>query len=107
MKQSKKYNYRLIQEDGSWTAEITRRVTSRVTIVSKGKGGFATEAEAEAWGRAEVEEFLKKANLGEMEKRRARKKAAEILIAKKVDSIENLKASEEELVYTEVGDQEE
>ena len=83
MKQSKKYNSRVIQEDGSWTAEITRRVTSRVTVVSKGKGGFATEAEAQAWGQAEVETFLKKTNLGEMEKRRAKQKEEEIKAAKK------------------------
>ena len=73
MKQSKKYDCRVIQDNDSWTAEITRRVTSRVTVVSKGKGGFSTEAEAQAWGESEVKAFLKKTNLGEQEKRRAKK----------------------------------
>ena len=77
MKQSKKYDYRLIQDNDSWTTEITRRVTSRVTVVSKGKGGFATQAEAQAWGQSEVKAFLKKTNLGEQEKRRAKKKEEE------------------------------
>lgn len=73
MKQSKKYDCRVVQDNDSWTAEITRRVTSRVTVVSKGKGGFATEAEALAWGQSEVKAFLKKTNLGEQEKRREKK----------------------------------
>ena len=77
MKQSKKYDYRVIQDNDSWTTEITRRVTSRVTVVSKGKGGFATEAEAKEWGESEVKTFLKKTNIGEQEKRRAKKKEEE------------------------------
>lgn len=74
MKQSKKYDYRVFEDNDAWTAEITRRVTSRVTVVSKGKGGFATEAEAQAWGQAEVEAFLQKTNRSESEKRRAKEK---------------------------------
>ena len=74
MKKSKKYDYRVAQDNDAWTAEITRRVTSRVTVVSKDKGGFATEAEAQAWAQAEVESFLKKTNMSESEKRRARGK---------------------------------
>ena len=74
MKQSKKYDYQVIQDNDSWTTDITRRVTSRVTVVSKSKGGFSTEAEAQAWGQSEVKKFLEKTNLGELEKRRAMKK---------------------------------
>ena len=77
MKQSKKYDYRVIQDNDSWTTEITRRVTSRVTVVSKGKGGFATEAEAKEWGESEVKTFLKKTNIGDQEKRREKKKEEE------------------------------
>lgn len=77
MKQSKKYDYRVIQDNDSWTTDIIRRVTSRVTVVSRSKGGFSTEAEAQAWGQSEVKKFLKKANLGEQEKRRAKKKEEE------------------------------
>lgn len=94
MAQSKKYNYRVFQDNDAWTAEITRRVTSRVTTVSKGKGGFATEAEAEAWAQAEVEAFLKKTNLGEMEKRRAKNLEDEKKLAVKIEKAE--KRAEEE-----------
>jgi len=104
MKQSKKYDYRVVEDNDAWTAEITRRVTSRVIVVSKGKGGFATEAEAQAWGQAEVEAFLKKTNKGEMEKRRLKEKEAEIKAAKYEKSIDKKEAEPEE---TEGEDQEE
>ena len=97
MKQSKKYDYRVLQDNDAWTAEITRRVTSRVTVVSKGKGGFATEAEAKAWGQAEVEAFLKKTNKGEMEKRRVKEKEAELRAAKKEKSIDKTEVESEEI----------
>jgi len=61
MAKGKKYDYRAIQdEDGdTWTAEITRRVTSQETIVSKSQGGFTTESEALAWGEEAIEPFVK------------------------------------------------
>ncbi|MDH5389156.1 MAG: DUF3622 domain-containing protein [Gammaproteobacteria bacterium] len=73
MKQSKKYDFLIEKEDDNWTAVIIRRVTSRTTVVSKTQSGFASEAEAQAWAQDEVKAFLKKANLGEQEKRRAKK----------------------------------
>ena len=97
MKQSKKYDYRVVQDNDAWTAEITRRVTSRVTVVSKDKGGFTTEAEAQAWGQAEVEAFLKKTNKGEMEKRRVKEKEAEIKAAKKEKLIEKMEDESEKI----------
>ena len=97
MKQSKKYDYQVEQDNDTWTAEITRRVTSRVTVVSKSKAGFATEAEAQAWGQAEVEAFLKKTNIGESEKRRAKEKEAGIKAAKYEKSIEKMEAEPVEI----------
>lgn len=77
MAQSKKYGF-LIERDGDgWTAVITRRVTSRTTVVSKTKSDFTSEAEAQAWAESEVKAFLKKLNLSEQEKRRAKKKLEE------------------------------
>jgi len=59
MAKGKKYDYRATQDDGGvWTAEITRRVTSRKTVVSKSQGGFATESEALAWGEEEIKSFV-------------------------------------------------
>ena len=93
MKKSKKYEYRVMQDNDTWSAEIIRRVTSRVTVVSKEKEGFATEAEAQAWGQAEVETFLKKTNIGESQKRRAKEKEAEIKAAKYEKSIDKTEAA--------------
>ena len=58
MAKSKKFDYRITQEKSSWRAEITRRVTSKKTIVSKSQTGFTSEADAEQWGRQELESFL-------------------------------------------------
>jgi hypothetical protein len=77
MSHSKKYDYLVAQDDNGWTTEIIRRVTSRTSVVSKSQSGFATEVEAHEWGKKEVNAFLKKLNLGEQEKRRAKKVAEE------------------------------
>ncbi|ABO22477.1 DUF3622 domain-containing protein [Shewanella loihica] len=55
MTQNKKYGLRVSEAEGSWTAEVTRRMTARKTVVTKAQTGFASEAEATAWG----EETLK------------------------------------------------
>lgn len=73
MAKSKKYAYRVIQDNNSWTTEINRRVTSRVTVVTKNQAGFASEDEAIAWGQAQVKALLKSTNLNERNKRRASK----------------------------------
>ena len=73
MAKSKKYAYRVEQVNNSWTTEITRRVTSRVTVVTKSQGEFESEDEAIAWGQAEVKALLKSTNLNERNKRRASK----------------------------------
>lgn len=69
MTKGKKYDYRVVQNDTSWTAEITRRMTSKKTVVSKKQSGFATESEAQEWGKKELESFSK--NLNERNKRRS------------------------------------
>jgi len=56
---NKKYDICLVEENSTWTAQITRRVTSRQTIVSKAQAGFATEAEAQSWGEEELKMFVK------------------------------------------------
>lgn len=60
MTTAKKYDFRLIQEDNLWAAEIIRRASSDKTVVSKRQDGFATEAEAQAWAKSETAAFLKK-----------------------------------------------
>ena len=72
MAKAKKYDYRAVQGDTGWTAEITRRVTSKRTMVSKSQDGFATESEARAWGEKALAEFLK--NLEARNKRRSQQR---------------------------------
>ncbi len=69
MAKAKKYDYRTVQGNTDWTAEITRRATSKKTVVSKSQGGFATESEAKEWGEQALKSFLE--SLGERNKRRS------------------------------------
>lgn len=73
MNQSKKYDYQISQDNTGWKADIIRRVSSKKSITSKSQGGFATEAEAQAWGQNEVKEFLRNLNLAEQKKRADKK----------------------------------
>ncbi|MEE9493498.1 MAG: DUF3622 domain-containing protein [Gammaproteobacteria bacterium] len=72
MSKSKKYNCRVVQNGAEWTAEIIRLKTSKETIVSKSKGGFSSEAEAQIWGQTELQPFLK--SLKESNKRHNEKR---------------------------------
>ncbi|MCF6282324.1 MAG: DUF3622 domain-containing protein [Candidatus Polarisedimenticolaceae bacterium] len=74
MAKSKKYDCRVVRDASSWVAEIVRRVTAKESIVSKRQDGFATEAEAEAWGQNELKSFL--GGLSERNKRHAKKRAS-------------------------------
>ena len=67
MTTNKKYDYRVVQGKTDWITEITRRVTSKKTLVSKSQDGFATEADAKAWGEKELTSFLE--NLTKRNKR--------------------------------------
>ncbi|MBY6187605.1 DUF3622 domain-containing protein [Marinobacter hydrocarbonoclasticus] len=59
MAQGKKYDFRVIENDGSWTAEIVRKISSRKTKVTQRQDGFGTEAEAQTWAEQALEGFLK------------------------------------------------
>lgn len=70
MTKGKKFDFRVTQQDTTWTAEIVRRKTARETIVSKSQDGFASEEAAQQWAQTELASFLK--NLAERNKRRAK-----------------------------------
>ena len=53
-----KFNYRLVQNDKSWSAEIIRKMTAKKVVVTLKKDGFATEKEADTWGKSELESFV-------------------------------------------------
>lgn len=59
MNKGKKYDYRVVQHDGCWKAEITRRASAKKTVVTKSQDGFATEADAQAWAQSELKSLLK------------------------------------------------
>lgn len=76
MTKGKKYEYRLVQDNTSWTAEIVRRITSKKTVVSKSKSGFTSESDAQEWGQKELKLFLQ--NLTERNKRREKQRDADL-----------------------------
>lgn len=67
-----KYGYRVKQEGNDWVVEITRKISTTKTGVSKRQDGFSSESEAEEWGKAALVSFLD--NLEERNKRRAEEK---------------------------------
>jgi len=85
MAKGKKYDFNLVLVDGTWTAEIVRKITSKKTVVSKSQAGFASEAEAQVWAETELKGFLQ--NQIERNERRVRPVA---------DAVEeNIQASDE------------
>ncbi|WOT04586.1 DUF3622 domain-containing protein [Shewanella youngdeokensis] len=80
MTQTKKYDFRVVEDKTTWTCQITRRQSARKIVVSKSQKGFETEAAATAWGETELKSFLE--NLVKRNERKAiareeRNKAAE------------------------------
>lgn len=73
MAKGKKYDYRIVQDNNTWTVEIVRQKTSKELVVSKSQGGFSTETDAEEWGKNELESFLR--NLRERNIRHGKKRA--------------------------------
>jgi len=64
-----KFEYRLVEKDKTWIAEITRKVSARKTNVTKSKDNFASEKEATEWAKAELKALSTKVS----ERRRALK----------------------------------
>lgn len=67
MSKNKKYSSKIEQIDAHWQATINRQVTANKTIVSKEKGGFTSESEAEDWANEQLQKFT--ATLSESNKR--------------------------------------
>lgn len=72
MAKSKKYDFSVLQQDSSWAVAIIRQVTSTKTVITKSQDGFASEAEAQAWGETELTSFLHQ--LTERNRRRTAKR---------------------------------
>ena len=72
MSKEKKFSYQVLEEEGTWKAEIIRKVSVKKTTVTKAQGGFSSEQEATAWADTELQAFMKQ--LSERNKRRAQKR---------------------------------
>ena len=65
MATSKKYDFTVEQDNAEWVAKITRKITSKKTLVTKEQSGFKSADEAQAWAEkalTELTETLKKSN---------------------------------------------
>ncbi|RJX74258.1 DUF3622 domain-containing protein [Vibrio sinensis] len=58
MSKNKKFAIRVTEKRNAWTAEITRQVTSRKTVVSKREAGFESAELAQAWAEKELAGFV-------------------------------------------------
>ena len=99
MSQSKKYAFRVFQADSGWKTEITRRMTATKTVVSKSHDGFATEAEATAWGEEALKGFLGKQaerNKRKTEKHLKAKSIAAAIAAESGESDEDFPEDDDE-----------
>lgn len=54
MSKNPKFAIRVTEKRNGWSAEITRQVTSRKTMVSKRETGFDSEEKAQAWAEQEL-----------------------------------------------------
>ncbi|AUI85453.1 hypothetical protein BS333_03135 [Vibrio azureus] len=58
MSKNPKFAIRVTEKRNGWSAEITRQVTSRKTVVSKRETGFESEEKAQAWAEKELAGFI-------------------------------------------------
>ncbi len=58
MSKNPKFAIRVTEKRNGWSAEITRQVTSRKTVVSKRETGFDSEEKAQAWAEQELAGFV-------------------------------------------------
>ena len=58
MAKGKKYDFRLEQNGATWSAQITRQVTSRKIITSQQQDGFSSETDAREWAESRLAEFM-------------------------------------------------
>lgn len=82
MLKSKKYDLRVLEVEGSWTGQITRRMTARKTVVSKQQAGFASEAEAQDWAEQTLQSFLEGLIERNDRKAKARGERSEAIVKK-------------------------
>lgn len=101
---SKKYQTNVIQNDDSWTAQITRQITSRKVHVSKEQGNFKSESEATDWANEALTEFVstqKKANERQGSSRKETEETKRLRSARRAEKTEAAKLAKEEALNNE------
>ncbi|MDB4512014.1 DUF3622 domain-containing protein [Arenicella sp.] len=58
MAKNNKYQINTQKNDSSWSAQITRQVSSKKTKVTKQQSDFASETEAKEWAETELKQLL-------------------------------------------------
>jgi len=96
MSTNKKYDYQIEQRNSIWTAQITRKVTSKKTVISKEKTDFTSDADATKWAIKTIAEFTKTQNLNNQRHGSARqlnKKVREDRSTRRADKTARAKAA--------------
>lgn len=96
MAKGKKYDVVIVQQkDAAWSAQITRQVTSKKTVISKQKSGFASESSAKQWAATELATFtgtLSESNQRHGAQRKASEEQRRQRSSRRADKTANAKA---------------
>lgn len=101
---SKKYQTNIKKSGETWTAQVTRQITSRKTHVSKEQTGFTSEADANEWANARLSEFVSTQHSANKRQGSAREKSEEIKrqrSARRAEKTESAKLAKEETLNAE------
>ena len=95
---SNKYQIQVTATGDTWTAQITRQITSRKVHVSKEQGDFKTEAEAQQWADDAIKEFVntqKTANQRQGSSRKQSEETKRLRSARRAEKTEAAKLAKE------------
>ena len=101
---SNKYQIQVEQSGDTWTAKITRQVTSRKVHVSKEQSDFKTEVEATEWADEALKEFVNTQKSANQRQGSSRKEFEEIKrqrSARRAEKTEAEKLAKEEALNAE------
>ncbi|EPN4955962.1 DUF3622 domain-containing protein [Vibrio diabolicus] len=97
MSKNPKFAIRVTEKRNGWSAEITRQVTSRKTVVSKRETGFDSEEKALAWAEQELAGFIQNQVVRNERKAAQRQEREAEQLAAKVRKEEARKARDAEV----------
>lgn len=104
---SKKYQTQVVQSNDTWTAQITRQVTSLKVHVSKEQADFKTQAQAQQWADEAIKEFIstqQSANQRQGSSRKESEETKRLRSARRAEKTEAAKVAKEAALNTEAMD---